>query len=177
MMYRRRGGRRRGISPLVATVLLIAFAVTVGALIMGWGQGMIEENADQAKASGQTEVRCTVGTSLDVKVVAGEKKLCYQNISATEGRVDFMLENNGDKAIEGIKIVIIGDNDTSETYDQDTFQIIGGGVKKGTQNYTFTTLGNVTQVEFIPKVSISSSPGLQLCSNKRLEESGIFECS
>lgn len=167
---------KKAISPLVATVLLIAFAVTIGAIIMGWGQGLLEENSDEAKTLSQREVRCTVGTSLEVKVVAGDKKLCYRNITGTEGLLEFMLENNGDRNVEGVRIVMIGNNDTTEVADQDTFQIIGGGVKKGTQNFSFATLGNLTQVEFIPKVLIDAESGLQICGNRRLMEDGIFEC-
>jgi flagellin-like protein len=174
----RRGGQsKKGISPLVATVLLIAFAITIGALIMGWGQGLIEGSAETAKSTSDREIFCTVGTSLQVKVVAGEKKLCYRNVSNSQGRIDFMLENNGDKQVSGIRMVIVGETDENEVYDLDNLTIIGGGVKKGTQTYNMTVLGNVTQVEFIPKVISDSASVPELCSNRRLQEDGIFECT
>ncbi len=36
---------KRGISPIVATVLLIAFAVALGAMIMNWSRSLVEEEA------------------------------------------------------------------------------------------------------------------------------------
>ena len=34
---------KRGLSPIVATVLLIAFAVAIGAMIMSWTTGIVKE--------------------------------------------------------------------------------------------------------------------------------------
>lgn len=36
---------RRGISPLIATVLLIAFAVALGAMIMNWSSNLLSESS------------------------------------------------------------------------------------------------------------------------------------
>lgn len=34
---------KRGLSPIIATILLIAFAVAIGAMIMSWTTGVIKE--------------------------------------------------------------------------------------------------------------------------------------
>lgn len=34
---------KRGLSPIIATILLIAFAVAIGAMIMSWTAGIIKE--------------------------------------------------------------------------------------------------------------------------------------
>ncbi|MAG38783.1 hypothetical protein CMO90_01735 [Candidatus Woesearchaeota archaeon] len=34
---------KRGLSPIVATILLIAFAVAIGAMIMSWTAGLVKE--------------------------------------------------------------------------------------------------------------------------------------
>lgn len=41
---------KRGISPLIATVLLVAFAVALGAVVMNWAKGV--EETDTGKSSG-----------------------------------------------------------------------------------------------------------------------------
>ena len=33
----------RAISPLVATILLLAFAIALGSVVMAWGKGLIEK--------------------------------------------------------------------------------------------------------------------------------------
>ncbi|MBU0666162.1 MAG: archaellin/type IV pilin N-terminal domain-containing protein [Nanoarchaeota archaeon] len=37
---------KRGMSPIIATILLIAFAVAIGAMIMNWSSGIGDEEAD-----------------------------------------------------------------------------------------------------------------------------------
>lgn len=34
---------KKSISPLVATILLLAFAVALGSVVMSWGKGLIEK--------------------------------------------------------------------------------------------------------------------------------------
>ncbi len=34
---------RKAISPLVATIILLAFAVALGSVVMSWGKGLIEK--------------------------------------------------------------------------------------------------------------------------------------
>ena len=34
---------KRGLSPIIATILLIAFAVAIGAMIMSWTTGVVKE--------------------------------------------------------------------------------------------------------------------------------------
>lgn len=40
---------KKGVSPLIATVLLIAFAVSIGAVIMNWGKSALEEEEEVAE--------------------------------------------------------------------------------------------------------------------------------
>ncbi|MFC2136176.1 archaellin/type IV pilin N-terminal domain-containing protein [Bacteroidota bacterium] len=37
---------KRGLSPIIATVLLIAFAVAIGAMIMSWTAGIVKESPE-----------------------------------------------------------------------------------------------------------------------------------
>jgi len=43
---------KRGISPLIATVLLVAFAVSLGAVVMNWASGADEAETELAAPSG-----------------------------------------------------------------------------------------------------------------------------
>ena len=40
---------RKAISPLVATILLLAFAVALGSVVMSWGKDLIEKTAPEQK--------------------------------------------------------------------------------------------------------------------------------
>lgn len=40
---------KKAISPLVATIILLAFAVALGSVVMSWGKGLIEKAAAPEK--------------------------------------------------------------------------------------------------------------------------------
>ena len=176
---RRRGFHflRRAISPLVASILLIAFTVTLGALVMSWSQKFVQDNADTARGSGDLEISCQISTALGIKTVGGSKRICYSNISDV-ATLSFTLENKGSDTIDGIKVVLIGVNDSSSTTDLTDFEISGGNIKKGNVSFNFTTLGEtVVEADFIPYVTTDSTVGSQLCRNLNIQEDGIFACS
>lgn len=52
--------KKRGISPLIATVLLIGFVVAVGAVVMIWGKGFITERAQKEGALSQAQLDCNL---------------------------------------------------------------------------------------------------------------------
>ena len=170
--------KKKAVSPLIASVLLIAFVVTLGAIVISWTQTFVEDNAGEAKKEGELQVSCQITTSLGIKQIANSKRICYKNISMGDGVLEFTLENKGSEDIDGVKVIIIGENDTNTVTDLKPFAIIAGGIKKGNISFNFTAFGStVSQADFIPWVTIDSSTGTQLCKNIKLEESGIYECT
>ncbi len=73
---------KKGMSPLIATVLLMAFAVALGGMIMNWSAG-IKEGADCG--------------SLDIDV----RKACY-----TDDGVKLDMRSSSEKKIESINLVV-----------------------------------------------------------------------
>lgn len=41
---------KRGISPLIATIMLLAFAIALGSIVMTWGKDLIESAANEPTA-------------------------------------------------------------------------------------------------------------------------------
>jgi flagellin-like protein len=86
-------GSRRGLSPLIATVLLIAFAVAMGAMIMNWSSNL-------GDAPGKPD--CS-GINIVMNPV-----ICY-----TENMIKLNLRNNG-AIVEEMKVKIADDSSESE---------------------------------------------------------------
>jgi len=96
---------RKGISPLIATVLLIAFAVALGAVVMSWGRGYIETTATFAEEKSAAEMRCTMDVELDYAIVNNQKKVCFgdmneDNINITD--LDYDEYVNNKEAVEEV---------------------------------------------------------------------------
>ncbi|PIN69122.1 hypothetical protein COV93_06760 [Candidatus Woesearchaeota archaeon CG11_big_fil_rev_8_21_14_0_20_43_8] len=170
--------KNRGVSQLISAILLVAITITIGAMVMRWGVGNVESQTEKAELEGQLGVTCQMSIALSVKTIAGEKRLCFKNTSATAGVLEYTLENKGSDSIAGIMVALIGINDTSYVDDKKTFSISAGGVKKGTTSFNFTGLGeDVVQVTFAPYVNIEAGTGPQLCRNMNLVEDDIYACT
>ena len=49
---------KKGISPLIATVLLIGFVIAVAVIVMTWGKGFVKERAEKEGALSQAQLQC-----------------------------------------------------------------------------------------------------------------------
>ena len=49
---------KKAIAPLIATVILVAFAVALGALVIDWNRGYVEDVAESSKELSSTQLSC-----------------------------------------------------------------------------------------------------------------------
>lgn len=83
---------KKGISPLIATVLLIGFVVAIGAIVMLWGKGFVTERAEKSGELSKAQLDCT------------QVNLKFLNL--VSGRVTF--ENRGTVDINAFKVKYYG---------------------------------------------------------------------
>jgi flagellin-like protein len=100
---------RKAVSPLIATVLLIAFAVALGAVVMNWGRGYVEDTANIARERSDTEVKCASEVDIDIVEIEGVPQICYNDTGSTNNTVEFIIENKKAKTVETIQARLIGD--------------------------------------------------------------------
>lgn len=100
---------KRGVSPLIATVLLIAFAVALGAVVMNWGRTYVEDTADFARGKSDTEIKCSSDVKIRFLEVKNIKQLCYEYTSRTN--LNFTIENTGKLDVVGLAITVVGTKD------------------------------------------------------------------
>jgi flagellin-like protein len=144
--------KKRGVSPLIATVLLISFAVALGSVVLNWGRNLeISKPGDL----------CT-GVELKIREI-GDAQICYFG-SGTESHIKFILDNVGKKDIDGIGIWITGEKGTS-LLDYNEFLIKKGellDVKDSIVKYDFKQYGQIRHVQFFPKVKNGNS--VEICA-------------
>lgn len=63
--------KKRGISPLIATVLLIGFIIALVAVVMLWGKGFIQEKAEKEGELAQAQLSCT-RIIMDANILGGK---------------------------------------------------------------------------------------------------------
>ena len=101
---------KRGISPLIATVLLIGFTITIAAILMIWGGNLVKERAEKISARTEAQTSCTA------KVEIG---LNSAKCDTTEEIVKISVENKGSDIINAFRARINydGDSETTTTYN------------------------------------------------------------
>ena len=178
--------QKRAISPLVATVLLIAFAVALGAIVMNWGKGYIETQAETTETQGGIQTDCARYIDLNIVKISGERQICYNESTGSEndtGILKYVLRNDGTLDIPGFKIQVIGENG-AENIDAWNESIPSGGVlsSKGMDNaslYTYnkTIVGNVTQITFKPYIDVAGQSENVVCPKGELSVDNVDTCS
>ena len=154
----------RGVSPLIATILLIAFAVALGSVIMNWGLSLSLDSSDPCQK-----------VSLALVDLMEKGEMCYGNRGG-EGYMNFMLENKGPTDISGISIWITGQKKT-EIIDLGSVSIPRRETYEKTGNealFDFSTVGNIDSVQFIPKITVDGKT--QTCTKQAAQPKTIKFC-
>lgn len=133
---------RKAISPLIATVLLIGFAVALAAIVMTWGGGFIRKTTETTETQAETTLLCAK-LNLDVSV----------NCEASE----IVIINYNDFKIIDLKI---GKRFKDGNYELQEAEEIIEPYK--TANIHIDGLGELSEVEIIPTlegdITCSDSP-------------------
>ena len=155
---------KKGVSPLIATILLIAFAVALGSVVMNWGLNL---------SLGKSSDKCS-RVEIKIRNIDGAE-ICYGGFGANS-YINFIIDNIGESDINGLAIWITGDKGTKLS-DLDDITIKKGALfeRKGKEvTYDSTAYGSIKNVQFIPKVK---SDTLEPCLKNAIKVDKIGICS
>ncbi|RJQ15803.1 hypothetical protein C4573_06655 [Candidatus Woesearchaeota archaeon] len=149
---------KRGISPLIATLLLIAFTVALGVMIMNWGRNIVDD-------FGECE-------SVKLVVDSVPNSVCYNTQSQT---LDFTLLNNGKTDVSSIILrstnFALQGNDRKLEFTVDGSSIAQGRFLVKQQPYLKP---EQFKLEFIPTILVNNKE--TLCTEKAIEVVAIPNC-
>ena len=120
--------QKKGVSPLIATVLLMAFAVALGALVMTWGKSYVTEETATIERS-EKQLTCSFEVSGEV---LRSPQPCFQ-----AGSTRFIFKNGGISSLDGLKITAFG---------------IGGSIHTATFNQ------EIGKAEILPVIPAYDTP-------------------
>lgn len=147
----------KGVSPLVATVLLIAFAVSLGSVIMNWAASPITDTS---------EGQFSACSAVSFKVInrGAEKAIC---LDRDRERIVIDLEN-GNSAIDGIRLSYIGKTSNFIDYNE---KIQPGVLWRVELDYDVVQYGEPRNVKLTPIVNRNV-----YCSSQGIHFSFIEDC-
>lgn len=94
---------KKGIDPIIATVLLIAFTMAVAAILVSWITGFTKTQTTYVGEKGEKQVKCTYGD-----IDAGKSDVWY-NFTSSPGLVNTTIFNRGDEDLYNFSFLVITD--------------------------------------------------------------------
>ena len=140
---------KKGMSPVVSTLILIVFAAALGAVVMSWGTSATEE----------IELRACLVTGLDFIYIGDAPDVCIGD------GIILTLKNNGEIPIDGVSVVVIEKEQITD-FEVDE-QIDVGGIKRIKVGYTPTAL---------QKIVVSPNARGMVCAKQGVEVEEVKEC-
>ncbi|MEK6878981.1 MAG: archaellin/type IV pilin N-terminal domain-containing protein, partial [Nanoarchaeota archaeon] len=138
----------RGISPLIATVLLIGFTVVVGTMVIIWGRNFVKEKAEKEGVLAEKQLKCE-NVEIDIK-------------SVDKVNNNIVIENKGNEIINGFILRVVSGGSGAQKILQDM-----DALKTSTLTYSFTGLQDDAKIDLIPGLKPEGvNAPLVPCSNK-----------
>ena len=155
---------KRGVSPLIATVLLISFAVALGSVVLNWGR-----NLDISKPGD----KCA-GISIKLRNV-DSFQVCYSG-SGENAHIKFIIDNNGNIDIDGLGLWITGEKGT-KLLDFNELAIKKGDlidIKYDSVKSALNMYGAIKNIQFFPKVKANES--IEICARNSVKADNVGVC-
>ncbi|MFC1741943.1 hypothetical protein ACFL3V_05385 [Nanoarchaeota archaeon] len=163
---------KKGLSPLIAAVLLIVVVVGIGAVVTGIVRNYVTENK-QTITEKASDMKCGIEVNVDIPTVADELRICH---NTTNYHVKFTLENTGSATIDDLQVKFFGTggfdaNDTVVT--QSTLADPDGSYDSGnTEEFTVVydnaAVGTLQQVKIVPRVKVVGRSDKAYCTDAGL---------
>ena len=150
---------KRAIAPLVATLLLISFAISLGVVVMNFGRAQVELQA-----------QCPINIGLKLAMIGGENQVCYDTAKKA---LSFTAENGVNIKVSGLIVNIIGSQE-AQTFELNDAKITKAGTYIGHVNYDSVKSGEIRQLKITPKIVLYDAE--EICVEKALIVEKVVGC-
>lgn len=129
---------KKGISPLIATILLIGFTVALAVVVFNWGVGFVQNAQENVEKTTESSLACTNKLNFDIKEV---------RCNLQEQKI--VIENNGEADIvnltlrvhhAGEKITPISFSEGIPSFGANTFDLTAQGLIAGNEVDAIATI-------------------------------------
>jgi FlaG/FlaF family flagellin (archaellin) len=162
---------KKGLSPLIAAVLLIVVVVGIGAVVTGIVRNQITADKQTIERT-STDVECSTNVEIDVPTYLDDFRICLGS-----DYVNFTIENTGSMTVDEFQMKVFGDAGFAQN---DT--LISTGLEPGQTEanyiayYDDTSVGTVEQVMIVPKKKVTGETNKVFCSEAQLKFVDISDC-
>ena len=156
---------KKGISPIIAAIILIAIVVAVGALVANFIRSYVNTQKEGIDTA-QVGVKCATETNLKiVEDSIGNSARCTAPLDV----INFNLQNAG-IAIAGLTVATVGDTGV-KSFTHPT--ILEATPLSGGQVIAITTttgdVGNIQKIVITPSIKVQGTEGPTVCGEAAIE--------
>lgn len=157
---------KRGISPLMATILLIVLSVGMGVAVMSWGEEYIEAKAEFVQGVQEAAVGCDL-VSFSIIKINNVPQICVDKTT-----IKGLIDNGADADIVDFHARVVG---SKGIFVQES--ILDQTLPRASATpvaFSFGDLGPVRQVKFTPKILVGGEP--VLCPRQAVVVDNVRPC-
>lgn len=158
---------KRGVSPLIATILLIAMSVGMGVAVMSWGEDYIEAKAEFVQGVQETVTSCDTVT-FSIISVGGVQQFCQEGTT-----IKGLIDNGPDADIADFHVRAVAEKGI---FVQE--RVLDQAVPRASATpiaFSTGTIGAIKQVKLMPKILVGGQT--VVCSKQALVVEDIRACS
>jgi hypothetical protein len=172
---------KKGIEPLIASILLIVVVVGIGAVVTGIVRNFVSENK-QTIIEKSSDLKCGTEVQIEIPTVADAYKICKYNIDSTHVGLFFMLQNTGSATINDMQVKVFGMSGfvSNDTIFNTTLALNGFTVGSTTTfnvSYNNATTGVLQEVKIIPRISVAGRTDKAFCTDSGLSFGDLATCT
>src|SRR3989338_5811436 len=86
---------KKAVSPLIATVLLMAFAVALGAIVMTWGKTYVTDTTEDVGTRTLQTRTCALDVNIALMNIGGSPYICKDEPNGNLDKLEFIINNKG----------------------------------------------------------------------------------
>lgn len=144
--------KKKGISPLIATVLILGFTVALAAIIMTWGTGFVKKMQEGTEDTADVQITCATDVLFDIQ------NACE---TAVGGTYKLTIANNANKDISSFKIRFYESMDSVKTAtytfnDDGTAGLTAFSIESESDVASGFGVDKVKQIDAIPLINVNN---------------------
>lgn len=151
----------------MATILLVAFSVGLGALVMSWGEEYIEEKAEFVQGTAEIKSGCDAAAISIIKI-AGVPQACIGD----QG-IELWIDNGPDIELYNIQARLAGENGVATVQDILAEPLLKANAAKTTIPYD-PGISPILQVKLTPKIWTGTD--IAICTQSAINVEQLPRC-
>lgn len=160
---------KKGLSPLIAAVLLIVVVVGIGAVVTGMIRGLVSDNQKTIKTK-SSEMACGRDVNIEFVKIDGEQQVCKG-----PNYILGVIDNVGTAEIDDFEIKMFTVTGVFRNESVSPNDPLTNGEAQEFRTYFTFPAADIEQVQFVPKLK-GVGTGYTFCSDVALKYENIPDC-